>query len=95
MMGKLSIDLAEESKKTKRAREKIEKKDRELSEQITDKEKKKKTVEIHRWIARHAADRVILKTKSISLFDENKNAASFSNKILSLKEKVQLELETL
>ena len=42
---------------------------------------RQKSLEIHRWIARHAAERVVLKSKSISLFDENQNTAKLSQKI--------------
>jgi uncharacterized protein (DUF2132 family) len=85
--------LAKESQKTKRAREKLQRKFLEVDKKITSSALEKKTLEIHQWIARHASQRVILKTKSISLFDENQNAAINSSIIHILAKKIQNELE--
>lgn len=73
--------IAEESIKTQKAREKLKKQFAALDQKITPQALEKKTIEIHRWIARHAASRVTLKTKNISLFDENQNAAALSQRI--------------
>jgi hypothetical protein len=48
---------------------------------ITPQALEKKAIEIHRWIARHAQNRVVLKSKSISLFDENQNTADISSRV--------------
>ncbi|GAB4191529.1 MAG: hypothetical protein Tsb0015_13490 [Simkaniaceae bacterium] len=89
----IPLDFAEESEKTKKAREKLKKKFQEIDKKITATALEKKTIEIHRWIARHASQRVILKTKSISLFDENQNTAKFSPKVHVLARKIHGELE--
>ncbi|MCH9616834.1 MAG: hypothetical protein SP4CHLAM5_01080 [Chlamydiia bacterium] len=73
--------LAKETERTVRARNKLKKRLGILDEKVTEGALEKKTDEIHRWISRHANDRVVLKKKSISLFDSNKNAAKMSSKV--------------
>jgi len=82
--------LAEESLKTKKAREKLQKRFQSMDEVITKEAIEKKSIEIHRWISRHADKRVSLKNKSISLFDENQNAAEISLKVSKIAEQFQL-----
>lgn len=82
--------LAEESLKTKKAREKLRKRLKEMDAQITKEALNKKSVEIHKWISRHADRRVTLRDKTISLFDENQNAAAASLKIIKIAEDLQL-----
>ncbi|CCB88669.1 hypothetical protein [Simkania negevensis] len=76
--------LAEESSKTKKTREKLRKYLQEMDENVTPQALKRKSLEIHRWISRHAPHRIVLKSKSISLFDENQNTADRSQKISEL-----------
>lgn len=76
--------FAEESHKTQKAREKLRKRLAQIDTKITPQALKQKSIEIHRWIARHADRRVVLKEKSISLFDENQNAAKLSAKIAKI-----------
>ncbi|WP_194847990.1 hypothetical protein [Candidatus Neptunochlamydia vexilliferae] len=80
MVGK----VAEESVKVRKTREKLRRRLEEMDQGITPQALKRKSSEIQRWIARHAATRTALKKKSISLFDENQNAASISQKVSSL-----------
>jgi hypothetical protein len=75
---------AEESLKTKKAREKLKQKLEQMQERMTEQALERKSIEIHRWIARHASNRAILKEKTISLFDENNNTAEVSQKISNL-----------
>lgn len=82
--------LAQESLKTKKAREKLQKRFQSMDEVITKEAIEKKSIEIHRWISRHADKRISLKDKSISLFDENQNAAEISQKISKIAEQFQL-----
>lgn len=82
-------NLAKESEKTKKAREKLIKKFQGYDAKITPEALKKKTTEIHRWIARHAHHRVALKNKNISLFDENQNAAKLSTRVAYLADKIK------
>lgn len=85
--------IAEESAHTRKAREKLEKKIEKMEKKITPEALKKKVTEIHKWIARNAADRVILRSKSISLFDGNQNTAQTSKKILGVMEQLQKDME--
>lgn len=80
--------VAEESLKTKKAREKLMKRFKEMDSQISKEALDKKSIEIHRWISRHADRRITLRDKNISLFDENQNAAGISQKILKIAEKL-------
>lgn len=82
--------IAEESFKTKKAREKLKKRLELMDAKITKEALEKKNIEIHRWISRHADRRIALKDKSISLFDENQNTADVSHKISKLAEKFQI-----
>lgn len=81
-------DLANESYKTKKAREKLQKRLAEIDAKITKEALERKSIEIHRWISRHADRRIPLKEKAISLFDENQNAAEISIKISKIAEKL-------
>ena len=85
-MNKKSKDesIAEESEKTKKARQKLQKFLEGVDGKMTDEALGKKNEEIHRWIGRHAKNRVVLKAKSISLFDENQNPAGHSEQINDL-----------
>jgi len=76
--------LAEESDKTKKLREKLRKHFQLIDEQVTKQALERKISEIHRWIGRHASHRVVLKNKTIALFDENQNAAQMSQRITNL-----------
>jgi hypothetical protein len=82
--------LAEESLKTRKAREKLRRYLEKLDAQITPQALKQKSIEIHRWITRHANYRVALKEKSISLFDENQNTAKLSQRITKIAEQLRL-----
>ncbi len=88
-----SRTLVDESEKTKKVREKLKRRFEELDQKITSSALERKTLEIQRWIDRHAAQRVPLKNKNISLFDENKNAVQCSSKIHEMASKIQGELE--
>ena len=84
--------IAEESAKTRKAREKLKKQLAAFEKKITPQALQKKTIEIHRWIERHASNRIALKSKSISLFDENQNAAKLSQKIAHLADQMKIEV---
>jgi hypothetical protein len=83
------MKFAEESAKTRKAREKLQKQLKEKEGKITPHALEKKGVEIERWIARHAHSRVVLRTKSISLFDENQNTAELSAKVAKIAEQLK------
>lgn len=85
--------IAPESIKTRKAREKLLKQVASVESRINPKALERKSMEIHRWIARHAPSRIVLRSKAISLFDENKNAADVSKKIEGLVMKLQQEMQ--
>lgn len=86
-------EIAEESIKTRKVREKLKKQLESFDQKITAPALEKKLTEIHRWIERHASQRVVLKEKSISLFDENRNAAEFSQRVSTLVEKLKQDMQ--
>ena len=85
--------IVEESVKTKRAREKLQKRIDVLDKKMTAQALEKKTAEIHRWIAVNAASRVVLQNKTISLFDENQNSAHVSRKVEGLVDQLREEIQ--
>ncbi len=85
--------IAEESPKTRKAREKLKRQLDAFEKKITPQALEKKAIEIQRWIARHASNRVPLKTKSISLFDENQNAADLSQRVSLLADQIKKEFQ--
>jgi len=84
--------IAEESAKTRRAREKLKKQLDAVEKKITPQALQKKSIEIHRWIARHAPHRVVLRTKTISLFDENQNTAKLSHRVANIADQIQTDI---
>lgn len=88
-------EIAEESLKTKKVREKLKKHLESFDQKVTAPALKKKLIEIHRWIERHASQRIVLKEKSISLFDENRNAAEFSQRVGTLVEKLKQDMQVI
>lgn len=88
-LGKKKIQLADESPKTRKAREKLKRQLDALDKKITPQALEKKAIEIHRWIERHAQHRVVLKSKNICLFDENQNTADLSQRVVILADKLK------
>lgn len=84
-------EIVEESHKTKRAREKLKKQLDALEVHFTEQALEQKSIEIQRWISRHAEHRIPLKNKSIALFDENQNAAALSHRVAKLAVKLSRE----
>ncbi len=84
-----------ESPKVFKAREKLKKKMEAIEKKITQQALDRKSFEIHRWIAKNAADRMGLYDKDVSLFDENQNTAKVSRKVGLLAEKLQGEMNPL
>jgi hypothetical protein len=83
---KKRTSIAQESLKTRKARDKLMRHLLNIERKITPQALEKKAMEIHHWIARHAHHRVILKNKNISLFDENQNTAKLSRRVAVLAE---------
>lgn len=86
--------IADESPKTQKAREKLKRQLDALEKKVTPQALERKAIEIQRWIARHASTRVALKTKSISLFDENQNAAELSKRVSCLADQIQKDFNS-
>jgi len=91
VFGEQKTQIADESPKTRKAREKLKRQMEALDKKMTPQALKKKSIEIYRWIERHAQHRVILKSKSICLFDENQNTADLSQRVIQLTEKLKKE----
>lgn len=87
-------DLVEESEKTKKLRSKLLQKLVFIDEQVTKTALDRKVHEIHHWISKHASQRILLKNKAISLFDENQNAAKLSSRVRGLMKKLDQEFQT-
>ncbi len=85
--------LVDESEKTRKAREKLRRRLDTIERRITPQALERKSIEIHRWIARHAPHRVVLRTKAISLFDENKNTAQTSGRVAKLAVNIQRDIQ--
>ena len=84
--------VAPESRKTRKTREKLIRHWDSVERQVTPEALKESTDEIHRWIARHAHQRVPLKAK-IALFDENQNAAGVSQRIATIAKKLSNDMQ--
>jgi hypothetical protein len=84
--------IADESLKTRRAREKLQRQLDAFDKKVTPQALEKKVNEIQRWIARHASNRIVLKNKSISLFDENQHAAGLSIRVSLLADQIKTDL---
>lgn len=85
--------LAPESVKTQKAREKLRRHWSDLEKKVTPEALQEKIEEIHRWIARHAHQRIHLKNKNISLFDENQNAAKISQRVKVVAKKLSDDMQ--
>ena len=82
-----------ESDKIKKARRKLQKQLAESNAQITPETLSKVSRSIIRWIERHASERVNLKEKAITLFDENQHTVStLSHHVQALRSELQTEL---
>ncbi len=78
-----------------KAREKLRKRLEAVDVKITEQALEKKSMEIHKWISKNTAERVILYSRNISLFDENQNTARVSHRVNALAEKIQGEMNLL
>ena len=86
--------MAPESRKTRKTREKLLRHWDNVERKVTPEALRESTDEIHRWIARHAHQRVPLKAK-IALFDENQNAAKVSQRIATIAKKLTSDMRQL
>ena len=87
------LTYAEESEQVKRARRKLKQKLSEIDKLVTPEALSQMTEEIHLWISKNIKDRIDLKNKNISLFDENQNYAHTSNRsIRKLRDVLQEQI---
>ncbi|MGH2613371.1 MAG: hypothetical protein ACRDFB_10045 [Rhabdochlamydiaceae bacterium] len=84
--------IAEESEKTKKAREKLKQKLDQTDKKLTEQALKDTSQEIAGWIDRHSSDRISVE-KDISLFDQNRNSAKMSRTIEKLAEELAIDLK--
>ncbi len=82
-------ELALESPKTRRVREKLLKAWSEEKAHFTPEALKKTAGRIRKWIADNAGHRVPVKKKDIHLFDTNRNAADSSKKVQLIAAKMR------
>ncbi len=81
---------AKESAQVTKARKKLLQQMGEENKHITAQALDQIRKSMHYWIARHAGERVNLKTKEITIFDENRHSASPQNRfILNLQHHLQ------
>ncbi len=92
-MTKKQRQIAPESPKTKKAREKLLKQWNAEKEQFTPKALEETVDKIHKWIADNAKHRVSIKEKSIRLFNQNKDAARLSKKVEQIAEKLKVDMQ--
>ena len=83
--------IAPESRKTKRARDKLKKQWEAQDRLITPQALAETVDKIYKWIATNARNRVPLKEKDIRLFDQNQNAAALSRKVQQFAQVLQVE----
>lgn len=85
-------EKAKESAHVRKTREKLKQRLEATEKKITPEALRDTSQAIQKWIARHSKDRINLKDKTITLFDENKHSASPHNKIVtSLLKQLQSE----
>lgn len=73
---------AKESAQVLKARKKLLQQMADENKHVTAQALDKIRKSIHYWIARHASERVSLKSKEITLFDENRHSAKPQNKFI-------------
>lgn len=84
---------APESRRVKRARHKLEKQISDESKRITPQALEKVLKTINHWISRHAKERLDLKSKRLTLFDENKDSAPPTSRLVfELQKRLAKEL---
>ena len=86
-------ELATETSKTKKVRDKLKKHFGSIDQKITTEAIEKKTDAIHSWISKHANERVVLKNTDIKLFDSNKNTAKMSPAARKLAEALSSDIK--
>ncbi len=95
VQNKRSRAIAPESPKTKKAREKLQQQWAKKELLVTESSLAQTIEKIHQWIASHATERVVLRKKTIRLFDQNQNAASLSRKVQEIAQQISQDVASL
>lgn len=80
--GGVMNDKAAESKQVQKAREKLKHQLQEEQKLVTEEALRKGSEEIKSWITRHQKERIKLRGKDVSLFDENKHPAKLHSRYI-------------
>ena len=72
-----------ESIQVKRARKKLQKQLQEEEKMVTPQALRKMSESIHLWLSRHSEERIPLKDKNITLFDENQHSAKIRSRFVT------------
>jgi|688.fasta_scaffold2745981_1 hypothetical protein len=81
--------MAQESEKTKKAREKLKSRLKKIDSMVTSNAIDEKKDQISDWISRHSWSRDSVVKDDLGLFDHNRNPAPLSKKIQGLKERLE------
>lgn len=76
------MSKAKESAQIQKARQKIQRQIEAAEKKFTPQSLSKMTLLIHRQLARQSAERISLKDKSITLFDENRHSAKTESRFV-------------
>lgn len=86
---------SQESVQIRRARRKLKKQLQEEEKKITPEALQKVSESIYLWLSRHSEERIALKDKNITLFDENQHSAKIKSKFIdSLLKDLQRKSES-
>jgi hypothetical protein len=76
-------EKAKESEQVMKARKKLERKIQEQNRHMTSEALRQMALLIEQQLVRHARERISLKSKEISLFDENRHSAKVKSKFVT------------
>ncbi len=82
-------DTAQESEKTKKAREKLKSRLKKIDTMVTSQAIDEKKDQIADWISRHSWSRDAVSRDDLGLFDQNRNPAPLSKKTQGMKERLE------
>ncbi|MBM3195496.1 MAG: hypothetical protein FJZ62_01945 [Chlamydiae bacterium] len=81
--------VAQESEKTKKAREKLKTRLKKIDTMVTSQAIDEKKDQIADWISRHSWSRDSVTKDDLGLFDKNRNSAPLSKKTQGMKERLE------
>ncbi|MBU6149120.1 MAG: hypothetical protein KGQ54_02880 [Verrucomicrobia bacterium] len=80
---------AQESEKTKKAREKLKNRLKKIDSMVTSQAIDEKKDQISDWISRHSWSRDSVTKDDLGLFDQNRNPAPLSKKTQGMKDRLE------